>query len=107
MRKIIRRKDYSYELSIFEGTPEKIKQTIDEIASKYSSDIKFELHEYGYDGGVDLCVVYDDYETDKEYVGRLEFEKSMEEHKKRKLKEEEQEERELYETLKKKYEQNI
>lgn len=46
-------------------------------------------------------------ETDKEYVGRLEFEKSMEEHKKRKLKEEEQEERELYETLKKKYEQNI
>lgn len=45
-------------------------------------------------------------ETDEEYVRRLEFEKSMEEHKKRRLKEVEEKERKLYETLKKKYETN-
>lgn len=106
MRKIIRRKDYSYELSIFEGTPEKIKQTIDEIASKYSSDIKFELHEYGYDGGVDLCVVYDDYETDKEYENRLKQEERIKKEKKRKEDRKKKREKELYKKLKSKYEEN-
>lgn len=103
MKKIIRRKDYSYELSIFEGTPEKIKQTIDTIVAKYSSDIRFELHEYGYNGGVDLCVVYSDYETDKEYETRLKLEERIKKEKKRKEDRKKEREKELYKKLKSKY----
>lgn len=105
--------------ALFDGnTAEEVKNGIDILVACHSdSKVKFSASDYGYDGGVYLCLNVYKRETDKEFERRqaiLEVQKADAEKRKkksqeakiRKQNEEEAKERKLLAELKAKYESN-
>lgn len=90
----------------FEGSIETVVSNIHRLKEEHFEYKDLIIKPYYIEDKLEFDLYGTRLETDEEYIRRLEFEKSMEEHKKRRLKKIEQEERELYETLKKKYETN-